>query len=62
MEFEKEMGKLKAISEKMGDGGISLEESMKLYTEAVTLSKQLNEYIANAKLKIEQLEQLEQSE
>lgn len=56
MEFEKEMGRLRVISEKMSDGGISLEESMKLYTDAVTLSKQLNDYIENAKLKIEQLE------
>lgn len=59
MEFEKEMSKLKAISEKMSDGGITLEESMKLYTEAVMLSKQLNEYIESAKLKIEQLEATE---
>lgn len=56
MEFEKEMSRLKEISEKMSDGGISLDESMKLYTEAVALSKQLGDYIENAKLKIEQLE------
>ncbi len=56
MEFEKEMIRLKEISDKMSDGGISLDESMKLYTEAVALSKQLGDYIENAKLKIEQLE------
>ncbi len=56
MDFEKEMQQLREISQKMGDGGITLEESMKLYTEAVTLSKKLTEYIENAKLKVEQLE------
>lgn len=57
MDFEKEMQKLREISQKMGEGGISLEESMKLYTEAVTLSGKLTEYIENAKLKVEQLEE-----
>ncbi len=57
MDFEKEMQKLREISQKMGEGGISLEESMKLYTEAVTLSRKLTEYIENAKLKVEQLEE-----
>ncbi|MGN0680023.1 MAG: exodeoxyribonuclease VII small subunit [Oscillospiraceae bacterium] len=56
MDFEKEMQQLREISQKMGDGGITLEESMKLYTEAVTLSKKLTDYIENAKLKVEQLE------
>ncbi len=56
MDFEKEMQQLREISQKMGDGGITLEESMKLYTEAVTLSKKLIDYITNAKLKVEQLE------
>lgn len=56
MEFEKEMARLKEISEKMSEAGISLDDSMKLYTEAVALSKQLGDYIENAKLKIEQLE------
>ncbi len=59
MDFEKEMQQLREISRKMGDGGITLEESMKLYTEAVTLSKKLTDYIAHAKLKVDQLEQLE---
>lgn len=56
MDFEKEMQQLREISQKMGDGGITLEESMKLYTEAVTLSKKLIDYITTAKLKVEQLE------
>ena len=56
MDFEKEMQKFRAILQKMGDGGITLEESMALYTEAVTLSKKPSDYIENAKLKVEQLE------
>lgn len=55
MDFEKEMARLQEISAKM-KGEVSLEESMRLYTEAVELSKKLSEYIENAKLKVEQLE------
>lgn len=55
MDFEKEMARLNEISAKM-KGEISLEESMKLYTEAVELSRKLTDYIKDAKLKVEQLE------
>lgn len=56
MDFELEMKKLSAIAEKMENGDLLLEESMKLYTEAVELTAKLKEYINNAKLKIEELE------
>ena len=56
MEFETEMKKLADIAAKMEAGDIPLEESMKLYTEAVELTKKLREYIDNAKLKVEALE------
>lgn len=55
MDFENEMKRLQEISAKM-KGEVSLEESMKLYTEAVELSKKLSDYIKSAKLKVEQLE------
>lgn len=55
MDFEKQMKRLEEIAAKMA-GEITLEESMKLYTEAVELSKKLSEYINEAKLKVEQLE------
>ncbi len=55
MEFEKSMARLAEISELMSRE-LPLEESMKLYTEAVELTKQCREYIASAKLTIEQLE------
>ena len=56
MDFEKEMRRLAEIANKM-KGDLPLEESMKLYTEAVELSKKLKDYIDNAKLTIEQLEE-----
>ncbi len=58
MDFEKSMARLAEISEKMS-GELSLEESMKLYTEAVELVKQCRDHINNAKLTIEQLETAE---
>ncbi len=56
MDFEKNMARLKEISSKMQDKEITLEESMKLYTEAVELSGSLEKYIAEAKAKIESME------
>ncbi len=55
MDFEKAMARLAEIS-KLMDGELPLEQSMKLYTEAVELTKQCREYINAAKLTIEQLE------
>lgn len=56
MDFEAEMKKLSDIAAKMEAGDLPLEESMKLYTEAVELTKKLKEYIDGAKLKVEALE------
>ena len=56
MDFEAEMKKLSDIAAKMDAGDLPLEESMKLYTEAVELTKKLKEYIDGAKLKVEALE------
>lgn len=56
MDFEAEMKKLAEIAAKMEGGELPLEESMKLYTEAVELTKKLREYIEQAKLKVETLE------
>lgn len=56
MDFEAEMKKLSDIAAKMEAGDLPLEESMKLYTEAVELTKKLREYIDGAKLKVEALE------
>ena len=56
MDFEKEMSRLREIAQQMGNGQLTLEQSMKLYTEATELTQKLQEYIDNAKLKVEQLE------
>ena len=56
MDFEAEMKKLSDIAAKMETGDLPLEESMKLYTEAVAITKKLREYIDGAKLKVEALE------
>lgn len=58
MDFEKAMARLAEISECMS-GELTLDESMKLYTESVELTKQCREYIDAAKLTIEQLEAAE---
>ena len=58
MDFEKAMARLAEISELMS-GELPLEQSVKLYTEAVELTKQCREYISAAKLTIEQLEAAE---
>ena len=56
MDFEEEMKKLSAIAAKMEAGDLPLEESMRLYAEAVERTQKLKEYIDNAKLKVEALE------
>ncbi len=57
MDFEKEMKRLADISEKMKAADLPFDESMKLYTEAVELTKKLKEYIDGAKLTVEKLEE-----
>lgn len=57
MDFEKEMKRLEEISQNMKAPDLPLDESMKLYTEAVELTKRLKEYVANAKLTVEKLEE-----
>lgn len=54
LNFEEEMKRLNNIVTKM-QGEIPLEESLKLYTEAVELSKKLTAYINEAKLKVTEL-------
>lgn len=51
------MKRLADISEKMKAADLPLDESMKLYTEAVELTKKLKEYIDGAKLTVEKLEE-----
>jgi exodeoxyribonuclease VII small subunit len=55
MDFEQAMKRLTEISELMGKSDLKLEDSMKLYTEAVELTKKCKEYI-NAELQVQTLE------
>lgn len=59
MDFEKSMSRLAEIAALMNSSELPLEESVKLYTEAVRLTKECREYIQKAQLKIEQLEAAE---
>lgn len=56
MDFEQAMKRLTEISELMGKSDLKLEDSMKLYTEAVELTKKCKEYIKNAELQAQTLE------
>lgn len=53
--FEKNFERLEEISQKLESGDITLEESIKLFEEGVTLSKKLLEALNNAELKVNQL-------
>lgn len=57
MNFEEELKKLEKISAAMKNPELSLDESMKMYEQAVQLTKELKKYIADAELKIEGLEE-----
>lgn len=55
-DFENGMKRLSEISEQM-NGELPLEQSIKLYSEAAELVKKCREYIDNAKLTIEKMEE-----
>jgi exodeoxyribonuclease VII small subunit len=54
-QFEKILGKLEEIVEKLGQGEVSLEESLRLFEEGVTLSKEGHRILDDAESKIEVL-------
>jgi len=54
-QFEKILGKLEEIVEKLGQGEVSLEESLRLFEEGVTLSKEGHKILDEAESKIEVL-------
>ena len=57
MEFEKALSRLNEISEKMNSKDLPLDDSVKLYKEACELVKFCKEYIDNARLQVERLEE-----
>ncbi len=54
--FEEAMNRLSAISELMSNKNISLDDSLKLYTEAAELIEKCGKYLDEAKLVVEQAE------
>ena len=54
--FEEAMNRLSAISELMSNKNSSLDDSLKLYTEAAELIEKCGKYLDEAKLVVEQAE------
>lgn len=55
MDFEKKLGRLEEIVEKMETGELSLEESLKLFEEGVKLSRECNVQLSEAEQKVKLL-------
>lgn len=55
MDFEKKLGRLEEIVEKMEDGELALEESLKLFEEGVKLSRECNTQLNDAEQKVKLL-------
>ncbi len=55
MNFEKKMSRLEEIVQKMEKGELTLEESLKLFEEGVSLTKQCNESLQSAEQKVKVL-------
>ena len=62
MTFEKALFSLEEIVKKLESGKCSLDESVKLYEEAIKLSKECTEKLNDAKLKITDITELEKAE
>ncbi len=62
MTFEESLNALEAIAKKLESGECSLDESIKLYEEAMALSKQCTELLNIAKIKISEISELEKAE
>lgn len=60
--FEEALEKLETIVNQLGDQSITLEKSVELYEEGVSLSKLCTETLENATLKIEQIDQRNNSD
>ena len=52
MDFEKKLGRLEEIVEKMETGELSLEESLKLFEEGVKLTRDCNTQLSDAEQKV----------
>ena len=55
MAYEDAIARLEEIVEILGNGSVSLDESLKLYEESTKLTALCNTYLEKAKLKITEL-------
>ena len=55
-DFEKSINELEGIVKALEKGGMTLEESMKLYTKGTKLGLKCNKFLEGAELKIKELE------
>lgn len=55
MDFEKKLGRLEDIVEKMETGELTLEDSLKLFEEGVKLSRECNLQLSEAEQKVKLL-------
>lgn len=62
MSFEDALKNLEEIVKKLESGDISLDESLKLYEEAMKLSRICNKTLEEAKLKITELSNIEKGD
>jgi exodeoxyribonuclease VII small subunit len=55
MDFEKKLGRLEEIVQKMEKGDLALEESLKLFEEGVKLSRECHQRLNEAETKVKKL-------
>lgn len=55
MNFEDKLSELETIVEKLEKGQLPLDESLELFEHAITLSRECNNILKNAKQKVEKL-------
>ncbi|MCK1977139.1 exodeoxyribonuclease VII small subunit [Jeotgalicoccus huakuii] len=53
--FEMKMTRLEKIVKSLDEDGLSLEKSLELYQEGIKLSKECDDILKNAELKVEEL-------
>jgi exodeoxyribonuclease VII small subunit len=52
MDFEKKLGRLEEIVQKMENGELSLEDSLRFFEEGVKLSRECNSQLSDAEQKV----------
>lgn len=55
MDFEKKLGRLEEIVQKMEKGELALEESLKLFEEGIKLSRECHNRLSEAETKVKKL-------